>query len=239
LHDLFEHFDYTQVGDAALLAQAVDEMLTSYGLPTPTASAEAKRAAAEFVRIMVERTLSDPIPSAQAALSTVLKEHSFREWRFQMPMEGISAKAIAAVLKQHGEPWLAGYAASLERTSQQTLDGILTGIVDLVCVIDHRWWIIDWKSNTLGPTAAAYDDAGCRRAMMREHFVLQYHVYVVALHRFLRSRLSATYDYERHFGGVGYAFLRGLAAGAPAWFNDRPSRALVEALDAAIGGYAQ
>lgn len=239
LHDLFEHFDYTQVGDAALLAQAVDEMLTSYGLPTPTASAEAKRAAAEYVRIMVERTLSDPIPSAQAALSTVLKEHSFREWRFQMPMEGISAKAIATVLKQHGEPWLAGYATSLERTSQQTLDGILSGIVDLVCVIDHRWWIIDWKSNTLGPTSAAYDDAGCRRAMMREHFVLQYHVYVVALHRFLRSRLGATYDYERHFGGVGYAFLRGLAAGAPAWFNDRPSRALVEALDAAIGGYAQ
>jgi exodeoxyribonuclease V beta subunit len=72
--------------------------------------------------------------------------------------------------------------------------------------------------------------------MMREHFVLQYHVYIVALHRFLRSRLGARYDYERDFGGVGYAFLRGLAVGAPAWFTDRPSHALVEALDAVLGG---
>ncbi len=239
LHALLEHLDFTKVGDATVIADAVEEMLRDYGLPTPTASDEAKRAAAEYVRVMVERTLIEPIPLAAAALSSVPKERSFREWRFQMPMEGISARAIASVLKQHGADWLQGYAASLDRTSQHALDGILTGIVDLVCVIDDRWWIIDWKSNTLGATASAYDDAGCRRAMMREHFVVQYHVYAVALHRFLRSRLGATYDYDQHFGGVGYAFLRGLALGAPAWFNDKPPRALVEALDAAIGGYAR
>jgi len=238
LHSLFEHFDYTRVAEPDVLTQAVDDMLSGFGLPTPAAGTEARRAAADVVRAMAERTLADPMQAAGAALSSVPKEKSFREWRFQMPMESITAKAIAAALKQHGEAWLAGYAAALGRTSQQELDGILTGVVDLVCVINDRWWIIDWKSNTLGETAAAYDESGCRRAMMREHFVLQYHVYIVALHRFLRSRLGVNYDYDRDIGGVGYAFLRGLAAGVPAWFNDRPSRALVEALDAAIGGYA-
>ncbi len=72
--------------------------------------------------------------------------------------------------------------------------------------------------------------------MMREHFVLQYHVYAVALHRFLKARMRNQYSYARDFGGVGYAFLRGLGMGAPAWFADRPSEQLITALDATIGG---
>ena len=97
---------------------------------------------------------------------------------------------------------------------------------------------MDWKSNTLGPTAASYHEQACRRAMMREHYVLQYHVYAVALHRFLKARLRESYKYERDFGGIGYAFLRGLGMGTPAWFADRPSERLITALDATIGGVA-
>jgi exodeoxyribonuclease V beta subunit len=45
--------------------------------------------------------------------------------------------------------------------------------------------------------------------MAREAYVLQYLIYTVALHRYLRLRLP-DYDYERHFGGVFYLFLRGM-----------------------------
>jgi exodeoxyribonuclease V beta subunit len=38
---------------------------------------------------------------------------------------------------------------------------------------------------------------------------LQYQLYTLALHRYLRHRI-ADYDYERHFGGVIYLFLRGM-----------------------------
>jgi len=236
LHALFETFDYTRLTEPNALEEAIDAMLTRYGLPSANPSVEARRAAAEFVLKMSRNALANPIPGAGVPLSAVTLDKSFREWRFQMPTAGVSAKAIAEVLKAHGAPWLADYARALARAGQHEVDGILTGSVDLVCVMNNRWWIVDWKSNTLGPTPASYDEEGCRRAMMREHFVLQYHVYSVALHRFLRSRLGARYDYERDFGGVGYAFLRGLAVGAPAWFTDRPSRALVEALDLVLGG---
>src|SRR5690606_41315009 len=61
----------------------------------------------------------------------------------------------------------------------------------------------------------------------------------VALHRLLGARL-ADYDYDRHFGGVFYAFLRGMtgAAGGGVHFA-RPSRELVAALDAQLSGAAE
>jgi len=74
--------------------------------------------------------------------------------------------------------------------------------------------------------------------MDAHHYFLQYHLYVVALHRYLSARLP-DYDYDRHFGGVYYLFLRGMSpAHAPGCgvFRDRPARELVEALSAALAG---
>ena len=173
-------------------------------------------------------------------LAAVGMDRTLREWRFNLSMAHVSPVRLAAVFREHGEAWLAkSYAEELRHVARAEIDGFLTGVVDLVTEIDGRWWIVDWKSNTLGAVAASYDVDTVRRVMVNEHYVLQYHIYVVALHRFLRSRLGKRYDYERDFGGVGYAFLRGLAMGAPAWFTDRPSPALVDALDACIGGYVR
>jgi exodeoxyribonuclease V beta subunit len=72
--------------------------------------------------------------------------------------------------------------------------------------------------------------------MVDHDYVLQYHFYVLALHRHLRSRIP-DYDYERHFGGVVYVFLRGAVAGSTrGMFFDRPPVALIAAMDAWIGG---
>jgi len=67
--------------------------------------------------------------------------------------------------------------------------------------------------------------------MTEADYVLQYHLYVLGLHRYLRSRLP-DYDYNENFGGALYVFLRGIHdSGATGWFHDRPSRALIDALD--------
>ena len=237
LHLLFEQLDYTRVHDATVVGASVDDILNRFGLPHPLASGESSKNAAAFVCALVRGTLTTPIPNAPYALDQVPVGRTFREWRFNMPMQHLSAAAIARTFRAHGAAWLANdYAPTLERAPRSTIDGILTGSVDLVAQLDGQWWIVDWKSNTLGPTAASYHEQACRRAMMREHFVLQYHVYAVALHRFLTARLRGTYQYGRDFGGVGYAFLRGLGMGVPSWFSDRPSERLIMALDATIGG---
>jgi exodeoxyribonuclease V beta subunit len=78
--------------------------------------------------------------------------------------------------------------------------------------------------------------------MDASHYTLQAHLYLVALHRYLRVRLPG-YDYDRHIGGAAYAFLRGFANGPSdtglGWYTDRPSRALIEALSAVMDGAPQ
>ena len=60
---------------------------------------------------------------------------------------------------------------------------------------------------------------------------LQYHLYTVALDKFLRQRIPE-YDYETHFGGVHYLFLRGLDDSRPEYgvFYHRPEKSTIERL---------
>ena len=73
---------------------------------------------------------------------------------------------------------------------------------------------------------------------MYEHsYHLQYLIYTLALHRFLKQRQSA-YCYAQHFGGVFYLFLRAIR---PEWRNadntvtgvffTKPSFELIDQLD--------
>lgn len=236
LHAIFERIDFTRHDDAAYRDALLTEVMASYALPRPNADAAQRRAAAELIGRMLEQTLTVPIPGASQPLAAVPMPETLREWRFHLPVMGSTAAKLAAAFRAEGAEWLAQeYAPRLERVSSRELRGFLTGVVDLVARIDGRWWIVDWKSNTLGPTGTSYSVRACRDEMMETHYVLQYHLYAVALHRFLKSRVRG-YDYTRDFGGVGYAFLRGLAMGEPSWFADCPSAGLIAALDAALGG---
>ncbi len=76
---------------------------------------------------------------------------------------------------------------------------------------------------------------------MRAHrYDLQYQLYSLALHRYLRHRL-ADYDYDRHFGGVIYLFLRGMDGqeGGQGIFTTRPVRPLIDGLDQLFAGETQ
>jgi len=72
--------------------------------------------------------------------------------------------------------------------------------------------------------------------MSRAHYGLQALLYTVALHRYLRWRMSG-YEPGRHLAGVLYLFLRGMAgepdAGVFAW---RPPGSLVESLSDVLDG---
>lgn len=75
---------------------------------------------------------------------------------------------------------------------------------------------------------------------MAEHrYDLQYQLYTLALHRYLRHRLP-DYDYRRHFGGVIYLFLRGVDAAHPGngIFTCLPEFELVEGMDRLFSGEA-
>jgi ATP-dependent exoDNAse (exonuclease V) beta subunit len=88
--------------------------------------------------------------------------------------------------------------------------GYLWGYIDLVFRHDGRFYLLDWKSNTL----TDYHPDAVAASMRAEAYDLQGRLYALALHRWLTHRLPG-YLPELHFGGVFYLYLRGLRDTSP------------------------
>ena len=103
--------------------------------------------------------------------------------------------------------------------------------------IRDKYYILDYKSNYLGDSASDYSPIDLSAEMMHSNYDLQYHLYTVALHRYLSSNWM-DYEYEKHFGGVFYLFMRGMDPAEPGSgiFYDRPEFDTVLKLDAYLGG---
>ena len=117
----------------------------------------------------------------------------------------------------------------------QAMNGLLKGFIDLVFEHGGRYYLLDWKSNWLGPDDAAYGQEAMRAVIAEARYDLQYVLYLLALHRQLKARLP-DYDYDRHLGGAIYVFLRGAEAESQGLFMDRPPRVLIESLDRLFAG---
>ncbi|XLM20484.1 PD-(D/E)XK nuclease family protein, partial [Chromobacterium piscinae] len=110
-----------------------------------------------------------------------------------------------------------------------SVQGFLKGFVDLVCEIDGRVYLVDYKSNHLGNDYDDYRVDNLLQAVAREQYYLQYLIYLVALRRYFAARGA---DWDGRFGGVRYLFLRGMGQPGCGVWADMPSTALLDALDA-------
>jgi exodeoxyribonuclease V beta subunit len=188
----------------------------------------------------IAQVLETPLDASGLMLRNVAAARRLNELEFLFPVDApLSARSLARLLRAHGAPAAdRGYARRLEELPFETLRGYLRGFIDLVFEHQGRFYLVDYKSNRLGPSASDYEQPALARAMGEHHYYLQYHLYALALHRYLRARLPG-YAYERQFGGVFYLFLRGMSARHPAGtgvFFDLPAQALIDALDRAMGG---
>lgn len=114
-------------------------------------------------------------------------------------------------------------------------NGMLKGYIDLVFEAEGRYYLLDYKSNLLGPDDTHYTGETMTRKVLESRYDLQMVLYTLALHRLLKVRLP-DYDYERDLGGAVYLFLRGYRAASRGLYCQRPPRALIEALDRLFAG---
>jgi exodeoxyribonuclease V beta subunit len=114
--------------------------------------------------------------------------------------------------------------------------GYLTGFIDLICEHKGHYYVIDYKTNGLPD----YKPETLTHAMREHNYGLQYWLYTVVLHRYLQNRLP-DYDYETHFGGVRYLFVRGMQSelAMSGVYQDRPDFDRVEALTELFGANAE
>ncbi len=91
------------------------------------------------------------------------------------------------------------------RVPYRAVRGYLQGLIDLAFEYDQKIYLLDWKSDRL----PAYE-----RETLQEHietnYSLQARVYSLAIVRLLA--IGSEEDYENRFGGILYAFIRGLEA---------------------------
>jgi exodeoxyribonuclease V beta subunit len=155
-----------------------------------------------------------------------------------VPVESrLEPRTLERAFRNHDAPSAyPSYARHVKELGFDALHGYLRGFIDLVFRHEGRFYVVDYKSNWLGPRAEDYGPEQLAEAMAHHHYYLQYHLYTVAVHRYLAQRVPG-YDYAQHFGGVYYLFLRGMSphhARGNGVFFDRPPRALIDELDRAL-----
>ncbi|MFO0017116.1 MAG: UvrD-helicase domain-containing protein [Synechococcaceae cyanobacterium] len=217
LHRILEQLDYQQAMDARENRLVAERELRRGGfLDQPL----------EPLRQGLEQLRLTPFGGDLGAwcLARLPRGQRLNELAFDLTLDLVRAADLAAVFAAYpGGCCDAAYAERLAALPVASR-GFLTGSIDLTCPIPHRdgsvrWWVIDWKSNWLGerdgdgqPLACGplhYQRGAMTELMLGCHYPLQAHLYLVALHRYLRWRLPG-YAPERHLGGYAYVFLRGV-----------------------------
>ncbi|MEX3581394.1 MAG: exodeoxyribonuclease V subunit beta [Burkholderia sp.] len=222
LHLLFELSDF---GAASGWAEAARRAL--HERPVEAEPELAGRLPAMMTRMLAEVVATELVPGMR--LAAIDPRRRLNEMEFLFPAAALDFAALRALLVAHAYPDVA--------LESGTLAGFFKGFIDMIVEHDGRFWIVDWKSNHLGATPDAYGPAALDAAMADHAYHLQALLYTVALHRYLCVRLPG-YDYDTHMAGYLYLFVRGVR---PGWSSGgrlsgvharRPSRELVEALDA-------
>ena len=215
LHSLFEELDFTQ----PVSTEWVLKMLQSGGFDEKWQP---------VLTDWVTAILQAPLTQQRISLSQLTAKDKQVEMEFYLPIASpLKADALDALIREY-DPLSAGCPPLNFRQVQ----GMLKGFIDLVFRHEGRYYLLDYKSNWLGDSSDAYTQDAMAAAMQQHRYDLQYQLYTLALHRYLRHRI-ADYRYEDHFGGVIYLFLRGVDATDPhsGIFSTRPDAALIEKMD--------
>ncbi len=147
-------------------------------------------------------------------------DNTLDEMEFLLPLQYIPSQQISRWLSQHrNKP---------TQFNQDNLQGFLTGFIDLVFEHNNKFYVVDYKSNTLGFTFDDYKKDNLQQAIEHHFYDLQYLLYCVALVKYLKV-IYPSFDYDRDFGGVAYLFTRGVngEAGQGVYFT-KPEQRLIE-----------
>ena len=215
LHSLFETLDFTQ----PVSPEWVLEMLQKGGY-----DAQWQPVLTAWITAILEAPLND----SGISLSQLTAKEKQVEMEFYLPIAGpLTANALDAIIREHDPLSKNSPALNFRQVS-----GMLKGFIDLVFRHEGRYYLLDYKSNWLGENSDAYTRQAMAAAMQSHRYDLQYQLYTLALHRYLRHRI-ADYNYEDHFGGVIYLFLRGVDARDPqsGIFTTRPDPLLIDKMD--------
>lgn len=223
VHDLLENNSYLGLAQGMDISAQRDKACLRYGLKL-----ERPQMLDELLQAVVKTPLSDI--NTDFCLMTLPEHRCLKEMPFYLSMQTMDAAEINRILRD---------TPAFQPLTAKQMCGYLTGFIDLICAYPGfdsgtpQYYVMDYKTNGL----ADYSSGSLSLAMREHNYALQYWIYTVVLHRYLQARLP-DYDYESHFGGVRYLFVRGMRPdqAMSGVYQDRPDLERVEKLAALFGG---
>ncbi|MBX9922725.1 MAG: UvrD-helicase domain-containing protein [Rhabdochlamydiaceae bacterium] len=159
-------------------------------------------------------------------------------------LEGKEEKVFACIQEVLKHPMdLGGELVSLEQIPSSDIrvemeflypfqSSFLKGFIDLIFRYQGRYYILDWKTNYLGPTKENYSLNNVEACMNQSGYFLQASIYTTALQKYLA--LFEKKAFSSLFGGVVYFFLRGTTA---YFFDPKSKRSVLESSIEVDGGF--
>lgn len=196
IHEVFENADFVKFGMLSVESEAIEDSSMSelvekrfllQSLPIKTHPAW-KAQTAKFVW----NTLNAELPEIQGTQAT---GKSFR-------LNSLSAGNCRAEME-----------FQLNADENAVLHTFCKGFIDLMFVRDGRYSILDWKSDKLADDD--YFSAESLKAKVDTEYSVQRVLYSYCLVKWLKSfyGVSESEVFEKYFGGIYYAFIRGTKSG--------------------------
>jgi exodeoxyribonuclease V beta subunit len=227
IHKILELLDFTQTNDE-IVQPFLTEQLLKHGVQEIWT--------ATFLQLY-HHIINTPLQvTPELNLAQIRRDKRLNELEFFFPLTDIDPLGLQQIFVDHARdnPLL----NKMIVPNFAHLQGFMKGFIDMVFEHQGKFYIVDYKSNWLGGQQLAYQQAHLQAAMVREQYLLQYHIYTVALHHYLQLRMP-NYQYQQHFGGIFYLFVRGMR---PEWgteygvYFDRPQPALIADLSNYLRG---
>lgn len=247
VHKVLQTIDLTANDDRETIAQSVQDAAAEFGLSLDGSDDDnfsvSSSSVVELVESSLKGSLGDLAPGM--TLADFGTGRRLPEMGFDLTLrDGVSIGSLMRVIREHlgGDVLFATWLDQL-RVDDRELKGFLSGSLDAVLAAGDpespRFFVVDYKTNRLqgdGPTG--YNQGVMAKSMVQHHYFLQGLIYLVALHRYLRSRIGSTYTYENFVNGAGYLFLRGMRSDYPGAgvVHLQPSAACIEALSDLFDG---
>lgn len=210
VHALLEHNNFQSLGLGIDNKLACESALNEYGLSSKHAAA---------LESLLQTVVSSPLSAdPDFRLDKLGEKQCLKEMPFYLAMQDIDVACINGILKD---------TPAYQALSSKQMSGYLTGFIDLICEYQGKYYVMDYKTNSLPD----YQPTTLIQAMRLHNYGLQYWLYSLVLHRYLQQRLEG-YEYDRHFGGIKYLFVRGMRVDEPGVgvFADLPEEEMIDAL---------
>ncbi|HET9678770.1 MAG TPA: exodeoxyribonuclease V subunit beta [Buchnera sp. (in: enterobacteria)] len=190
IHEILKEINFSE----PITEKYIEEKLIEYNLET------------KYTKILLKwmiNIISTDLNKESLSLSNLKKNEYVKELNFFLPIKKIlTKKKLFTTIKKFDKLSSSTSSLIFSKTT-----GIITGSIDLVFLWKKKFYILDYKSNWLGNNKECYSIKNIQLAMVKNQYCLQYQIYSLAVHRYLKHKIK-NYNFEKHFGGIIYFFIR-------------------------------